>query len=89
VTKRSVDALMRNRGWAIVSTHLGKGFFKNGKIDSEFRETMEYLAGLPGWFVPTSQLLDFLVERDGCDALGPVERFRMEASHVLDRLMRG
>ncbi len=88
VNKSSVDALRRAGGWAIVSTHLGKGFFKDGQVDQDFRRTIEYLSRLGGWFVPTSQLLDFLVEQQGCEALGAWERLKMESFHVVDRLFK-
>ncbi len=85
VNPSSVDDLRRDGGWAIVSTHLGKGFCTQGKVDQGFVDTIGYLSTLPGWFVPASELLDFLVERDGCAPLGSMERLRMESVHALDR----
>jgi hypothetical protein len=87
VTPRSLDALRRRGGWAIVSTHLGKGFCRNGEVDTRFHKAVEHLATLPGWFVPVSELLDHLVVRDGHAPLGPLAQLRMEGQHVLDRLL--
>ena len=56
VNPSSIDKLRKQNGWAIVTTHLGKGFYWDNKLDPEFKENMEYLASLPGWFVPASQL---------------------------------
>jgi hypothetical protein len=86
VTRETLDDLRRTGGWAIVSTHLGKGFCTRGDVDKRFLKTIEYLAGMRGWYVPASQLLDFLVERDGCAPISSLERMRMETWHVLDRL---
>jgi hypothetical protein len=92
VTPSSIDALARSRGWSIVSTHLGKGFYEDGRVDPEVRRTLEYLASLDGWFVPASELLDHLWAKGGGRTLGPIGRWRMEYGHVLDRArawMRG
>lgn len=86
VTKSSIDELRRNAGWAIVSTHLGKGFCTQGKVDDTFVATIKHLSSLSGWFVPASELLDFLVEQNGCRPIGSMERLRMESAHVIDRL---
>lgn len=86
VTPKSIDILRKRRGWAIVSTHFGKGYYRKNKLDSEFRKTLEYIASKPGWFVPVSQLLDFLVAEMGGDELSNVAKLRMEISHIFDRI---
>lgn len=86
VTPSSLDALRARGGWAIVSTHLGKGFCHGGQVDATFRASMEYLATLGGWYVPVSTLLDFLVMRSGAPPLSSLQRLSMEAAHVIDRL---
>ena len=88
VNQSSIDILREQQGWAIISTHLGKGFCRGNMLDSEFKENMEYLASLPGWFVPASQLLDFLKEKLGGSELSATERLRMEYSHILDRVYK-
>ena len=86
VNPSSIDKLRKQNGWAIVTTHLGKGFYWNNRIDPEFKEYMEYMATLPGWFVPASQLLDFLKKESAGSEIHTIERLRMEYSHVLDRV---
>jgi hypothetical protein len=86
VNPSTIDKLQKENGWAIVTSHLGKGFYWNNRLDPEFKENMEYLASLPGWFVPTSQLLDFLTIESGEYEISTIEQFRMEYSHVLDRV---
>ena len=86
VNPDSIDKLRKQRGWTIISTHLGKGFYSKNKIDSDFKNTMEYLASLPGYFAPVSELLDFLKINVGSNKLSCIEQFCMECSHVSDRV---
>jgi hypothetical protein len=86
VNKTSIDKLRKQKGWAIISTHLGKGFFYKDKLNSEFQRTMEYLASLPGWFVPVSELLDHVSTELGNNELSSFERSKLEFSHIVDRI---
>lgn len=86
VTRTAIDDLAARGGWCILSTHLGKGFVKGGEVDAKVRDILEYTASLPGWFVPASDLLDHLHQRQGHSVLGPLSRRAMEYDHVLDRL---
>lgn len=86
VNPDSIDRLRRQRGWAIISTHLGKGFYWKDKLNPEFKQSMEYLASLPGWFVPVSQLLDFLKEQKGVADVSGLLRAKMEYAHIIDRV---
>lgn len=89
VNPQSIEELRRAGGWAIVSTHFGKGFFRQGELNEQFCETVRCLGRTNGWYVPVSELLDFLVRRDGARPLGWLERLRMESAHVSDRLALG
>jgi hypothetical protein len=86
VTIDSINKLHQEKGWTIVSTHFGKGFFKNNKLNTEFKHTMEHLASLPGWFVPASQLLDFISIEKGSHEISKIEKAGMELSHIADRI---
>jgi len=88
INRNSIDKLYAEKGLAIVSTHLGKGYFQDGALNPEFKETMEYLASKPGWFVPTSNLLDFVVKTlGGAKSLSYPQRVKMEYLHLFDRIM--
>lgn len=67
VTRESIDRLRSERGVCILSTHLGKGFVRDGRVDSQVEDMLRYMAGLPGWFAPVSEIL---------------EHFRAAASHL-------
>ena len=54
------DRLERERGACIVYTHFASGFFRDGQLDRRFVQLMRRLAERNGWFVPASELLDYL-----------------------------
>ena len=85
VNPHSLKKLQKQRGWAIVSTHLGKDFYRNKKLDLEFEKTIRYLAAQPGWYVPASQLLDFIKKNLGFSEISSLERFMMEYGHIIER----
>lgn len=87
VNPGSLEKLCKQGGWAIVTTHIGKGFYANNKLNTEFKQTIKYLSEQPGWFVTASELLDYIRMKKGIDVISPMQRFRMEYSHVLERLM--
>ncbi|MBA4374491.1 MAG: hypothetical protein C0402_16700 [Thermodesulfovibrio sp.] len=76
-------------GVCIVYTHFAKGFVENGRINRTTQELLEHLAGRNGWFVPVSQLLDYLRVRQPGDALTASERLRMELKWFWSKLMHG
>jgi hypothetical protein len=86
LTLERIDKLERDGGVCIVSTHLGKGFVRNGKLDQRTEKIFGYLSGKPGWFVPVSELLDFLRQKQGGRELGNVARFKLECRYLLDQL---
>jgi len=43
-----------------VATHLGKGFTVNGRVDPRVETILRALAARSGWFVPVSELLDYM-----------------------------
>lgn len=86
LTPRRIDQLEDERGVCIVSTHLGKGFSVDGKINEETRQIIRYLSLKSGWFVPVSDLLDYLRQRDGGRELNALACHKLEWKYVLDRL---
>jgi len=61
--------LERERGLAIVGTHFGKGFVRDGAVHPGVVEVLTRLAQRPGWFPPVSTLLDHLADAQGGIAL--------------------
>lgn len=86
VTRDAVRRLEEENGVCIVSTHLGKGFVRDGRVDPEVSDTLAYLASRPGWFAPVSEILDHLRQGRQDRPLGSAALLRLELRYVFDRL---
>jgi hypothetical protein len=90
IRKENVDRLEREGGICFVYTHLASGFFKDGELDSVFRERLGYLASRNGWFAPASEVLDYIREnREGSDEIGFRERVYIELWWLYEKLLHG
>jgi hypothetical protein len=71
--------LEREGGLAIVGTHFGKGFLRNGRVHPKVVDTLTRLSDRPGWFQPVSTLLDHLVAmQSGIPLLEGYRLFQLE-----------
>lgn len=62
-TKENVDKLIKKNGLCIVYTHFGYGFVEhNGEINKTFKKNIDYLSAQNGWFVPASEILNYLLK---------------------------
>ncbi len=86
LTRERMDKLERDGGVCIISTHLGKGFATEGKIDQETGEILRYLSRKSGWFVPVSEILDYLRKRQTGKELSGFARLKLEYLYILDKL---
>jgi hypothetical protein len=86
VSPRAVDRLRQQRGLCILSTHLGKGFVRGGRIDPAVEEVLRYTASLPGWFVPVSEILDWFAARRPVVERPLARQLTIELRHVADRV---
>jgi hypothetical protein len=74
------EQLERERGLAIVGTHFGKGFLRDGRVHPGVVEVLTRLSQRQGWFQPVTTLLDYLADAQGGPApLGGYALFRLEA----------
>lgn len=72
--------LERERGLAIVGTHFGKGFLRNGRVHPGVVDVLTGLSRRPGWFQPVSTVLDYLTgAQGGTVLLEGYQLFRLEA----------
>src|SRR5215471_1551058 len=73
------DRLAAESGICILYTHFASGFASGGCADSLFTRLMRRLSKLNGWFVPVSELLEFLLrEKAGRTAIPANELAAME-----------
>ena len=86
LTRERMDKLERDGGVCIISTHLGKGFATDGKIDQGTGEILQYLSRKSGWFVPVSEILDYLRKRQAGSELSGFARLKLEYLYILDKL---
>jgi len=70
-------------------THFGLGFWDN-RLHAGFSDLMTRLARRNGWFVPVSQLLDYLLaQRGGQSVLQPGQRRELERRWLLHKVRFG
>lgn len=65
LSEENQDRLLEEEGACVVYTHLGSTFVKDGHLNQRFVELMKRLSKMNGWFVPASQLLDYIGARRG------------------------
>ena len=64
LSKKNLDTLEKEGGVCIVYTHFGYDFVdEEGHLNQGFKDTIDDLSARNGWFVPASELLDFLQPR--------------------------
>lgn len=90
MSEANQDRLAEEGGACIAYTHFAKGFYVDGKLEPRFVRLMERLAGLGGWFVPLSTLLDYLAEkRGGIHQITPAERNHLQRRWLATKLRHG
>jgi hypothetical protein len=88
VTRSAIDRLEAEGGICIVSTHFGKrGYVSNGRLDPGVDEILRYIAAKPGWFVPVSEILDYLKEQKPDRKIGGPALARLELRFLMDQLL--
>ena len=89
LSPENLDRLERERGVCIIYAHLGAGSFNsNDGVSPRFVSRIRDVASRPGWFVPASELLDYLAARQTPNPrLNFFRRLRLETSYVLDWLL--
>lgn len=84
VSRKNIEQLSNDKGICIISTHLGKGYVNKGRINTDVRSTLEHLAGLNGWFVPVSEILEFLLHNKSTGQISRLGQLGLEWRHLVD-----
>lgn len=80
------DRLLEEGGCCILYTHFAFGFVEDPQVMARFEQLIARLASLPGWFVPASQVLDFLKERrDWRESRDPLALQMMEMKWLMEK----
>ena len=85
LSRDRLDQLESEGGVCILSTHFGKGFVKDGRVDPLTRDLLKYLADKRGWFVPVSDVLDRLLAAGRGRTLTRREILRLELRFLTER----
>ncbi|MEI8012876.1 MAG: hypothetical protein WCI27_10450 [Candidatus Omnitrophota bacterium] len=87
---KNVDRLVKNSSMCIAYTHFANGFVdQSGKVDKLFKERLQYLAAQDGWFVPATQLLDYLnKQRNSNEYVSQMYLLKMDFQWLLERVYK-
>jgi hypothetical protein len=79
----NVDLLEKEGGVCILSTHFGKYFVENGALNAGTNRVLTELARRKGWFVPASEILDYLYEVGQKGKIGRRELWEIQYKWLL------
>jgi hypothetical protein len=88
LSRERIDQLESDGGVCIVSTHFGKGFVKDGRVNAMTEGLLRHLADKRGWFVPVSEVLDRLLGAGRGRSLTRGEILRLELRFLTERIKR-
>lgn len=88
LSEANQDQLEHEGGACIVYTHLGCGFYEDGRLNGRFVELMKRLSGKNGWFAPVKDILDYLNEKNRGHQITAAERRDMERRWLKNRIFR-
>ena len=87
LSESNQECLETQGGACIMYTHLAAGFFENGRLHPRFARLMDALSKRRGWFVPVSELLDYIqTARGGEHVISASERRGLERSWLAHKL---
>ena len=84
----SQDRLEQEGGIGLLSTHFGKGFVIDGRVEGRVERLLTRMARRDGWFAPVTEILDYL---RSCGLVRPIadaDRRRLEWRWFLHALRR-
>jgi hypothetical protein len=85
---KNIEKLEKERGVCILSTHFGKGFTKNNRLNSRTNEVLQRIAQKNGWVAPVSDVLDFLRKNQKRVRIRNRELFALEAKWFIHSFFR-
>lgn len=89
ISERSQDKLEAEGGACIMYTHFAYQFTKDGVLNRRFKELMQRLSRKNGWFVPVSELLDYILRKRGPTVFGASQRAALERRWLAHKIRFG
>lgn len=90
LSRENIDKLERENGCAIVYTHFAYGFVnEKGELDKQFKECIDYLVSKDGWFVPATEVLDYINDNRKKEVyLNSVQGLSLDFKWFIQRIRR-
>jgi hypothetical protein len=90
LSRENLDRLEREGGVCIVYTHFAKGFYTDSVLNATTKERLQDLASRNGWFVPVSEILDYLRQNHpGRQNLSFRQKVYLELRWTLEKILYG
>ena len=89
ISEKNQDQLEGEGGACIMYTHFAFGFDQDGNLNKRFKYLMKRLGSKYGWFVPASELLDYLLDLKGHHVIKNDERNRLERTWLSRKIWIG
>ncbi|MHA7924113.1 MAG: hypothetical protein ACX936_02845 [Marinobacter sp.] len=89
LSPENLNVLEAEGGACIVYTHFASGFVdEEGNLDPTFKARIDDLASRDGWFAPCSDLLDYMLERNGTGTVSYWYRLSRNILWIIERLQK-
>lgn len=89
ISKPNIEKLKREKGLCIVYTHFASGFVdETGKLNEEFKENIEYLSKQNGWFVPATEILEYLLSKKNNNHVTKPYINKLDLIWVVNRVLK-
>jgi hypothetical protein len=89
ISEENQDRLEQEGGCCIMYSHLASGFYRDGELDSRFKELMIRLSQKGGWFAPVSTLMDYLIKQGNGQDISNSNRKQLEWKWLLHKIFKG
>lgn len=84
----NINRLEKENGVCIVYTHFAEGFVIDGKINPEFEEKIRFISQKDGYFVPVTELLDFLLLNRDDKVLNDFYLLKLNVNWFIQRIVK-
>ena len=85
ISEENQDLLEAEGGACIMYTHFAFGFYQDSVLNKRFTNLMTRLSQKKGWFVPVSEILDYLKEQKGERIITKRQRMLLELRWMLNK----
>ena len=86
LSEENQQKLENEGGACIMYTHFGNDFVQNGSLNSQFQQLIAKIADRDGWFVPVSDILNYLLEKKDNAIVSNAERDKLERKWLINKI---